>query len=160
MSKRHLILACLLIVSMAACNAASYKPKPLVYYGDTLEWNWDWKRTQCGTLDITANIIEVSGIACSRVTPGYIWMQSDEVEKYIIATDEVGEKRACKLKMSKTIGWDWEDMSGGSEYKLYLNLPDPKPNLHNDPRYSIRLANENCWDETTGYNYLTTVTVE
>jgi hypothetical protein len=46
------------------------------------------------------------------------------------------------------------------EYKLYLNLPDPKPNLHNDPRYSIRLANENCWDETTGYNYLTTVTVE
>ncbi len=48
-------------------------------------------------------------------------MQSDEVEKYIIATDEVGEKRACKLKMSKTIGWDWEDMSGGIyEGKNYL----------------------------------------
>lgn len=45
-------------------------------------------------------------------------------------------------------------------YKLYLNLPDPMPNLHNDPRYSIRLANENCWEEETGYNYLTTVTVE
>ena len=45
-------------------------------------------------------------------------------------------------------------------YKLYLNLPDPKPNLANDPRYSIRLANKDCWDETTGYNYLTTVTVE
>lgn len=45
-------------------------------------------------------------------------------------------------------------------YKLYLNLPDPKPNLRNNPRYSIRLANENCWDETTGYNYLTTITVE
>ena len=46
------------------------------------------------------------------------------------------------------------------EYKLYLNLPDPKPTLHNNPRFSIRLANKNCWDETTGYNYLTTVTVE
>lgn len=46
------------------------------------------------------------------------------------------------------------------EYKLYLNLPDPKPSLHNDPRYSIRLANENCWDGKTGYNYLTTVKVE
>ena len=46
------------------------------------------------------------------------------------------------------------------EYKVYLNMPDPKPNLHNDPRYSIRLANENCWEEETGYNYLTTVTVE
>lgn len=46
------------------------------------------------------------------------------------------------------------------EYKLYLNLPDPKETLRNDPRYSIRLANENCWDEKTGYNYLTTITVE
>lgn len=46
------------------------------------------------------------------------------------------------------------------EYKVYLNLPDPYESLHNDPRYSIRLANENVWDEATGYNYLTTVTVE
>lgn len=46
------------------------------------------------------------------------------------------------------------------EYKLYLNLPDPMPNLHNNPRYSIRLANTNCWEEQTGYNYLTTITVE
>lgn len=46
------------------------------------------------------------------------------------------------------------------EYKLYLNLPDPCESLHKDPRYSIRLANENVWDEKTGYNYLTTVTVE
>ena len=45
-------------------------------------------------------------------------------------------------------------------YKLYLNMPDPKQNLHNDPRYSIRLANVDCWDEKTGYNYLTTITVE
>ena len=45
-------------------------------------------------------------------------------------------------------------------YKLYLNLPDPKPTLRNNPRFSIRLANENMWDDATGYNYLTTVTVE
>lgn len=45
-------------------------------------------------------------------------------------------------------------------YRLYLNMPDPKPALHNDPRYSIRLANKDCWEETTGYNYLTTITVE
>ena len=99
----------LLAVGCLSCNGA---PK-LVYNGDTLEWNTDWVKRQCGTLDITENIIEVSGIACSRVTPGYIWMQSDETEKYIIATDEKGAKRACKLKMSKSIGWDWEDMSGG-----------------------------------------------
>ncbi len=52
-----------------------------------------------------------------------------------------------------------KDMTPG-QYKWYLNLPDPYESLHNDPRYSIRLANENVWDEKTGYNYLTTVTVE
>ena len=35
---------------------------------------------------------------------------------------------------------------------LYLNLPDPKATLHDNPRFSIRLANDKVWDETTGYN--------
>lgn len=103
------VFTLLAVGGLCSCHAAP----ALVYNGDTLEWNYSWKKTQCGTLDINENIIEVSGIACSRVTPGYIWMQSDETAKYIIATDEKGEKRACKLKMSKSIGWDWEDMSGG-----------------------------------------------
>ena len=106
---KKVILFAVLLIGTVACNGA---PK-LVYNGDTLEWNTDWQKRQCGTLDINENIIEVSGIACSRVTPGYIWMESDEREDCIIATDEKGAKRACKLKMSKTIGWDWEDMSGG-----------------------------------------------
>lgn len=46
------------------------------------------------------------------------------------------------------------------QYKVYLNLPDPYESLHNDPRYSIRLANADVWDPATGYNYLTTITVE
>lgn len=46
------------------------------------------------------------------------------------------------------------------EYKVYLNLPDPYESLHDDPRFSIRLANMDCWDKATGYNYLTTVTIE
>lgn len=52
------------------------------------------------------------------------------------------------------------DASMKGEYKLYLNLPDPYESLHNDPRFSIRLANENVWEETTGYNLLTTITVQ
>jgi len=46
------------------------------------------------------------------------------------------------------------------QYKLYLNLPDPYPSIHDDPRYSIRLANENVWEEETGYNYIATINVE
>lgn len=46
------------------------------------------------------------------------------------------------------------------EYKLYLNLPDGYASLANDPKYSIRLANNDVWDEKTGYNFLTNVTVQ
>jgi len=46
------------------------------------------------------------------------------------------------------------------QYDICMALPDPKPNLADDPRYAIRLANVDCWDETKGYNRLTTVTVQ
>jgi hypothetical protein len=39
-------------------------------------------------------------------------------------------------------------------YDLFLNLPDPMISLKNNPRYSIRLANENTWEASTGYNRL------
>lgn len=40
------------------------------------------------------------------------------------------------------------------EYQLLLNLPDPISKLYNRPEYSIRLANQNVWEESTGYNSL------
>ena len=42
---------------------------------------------------------------------------------------------------------------------IYLNLPDPKPTLHDNPLFSIRLANDNVWDEKTGYNKLVEIEV-
>lgn len=128
------VLALLAIGGLSSCEAAPQ----LVYNGDTLAWNTDWKRTQCGTLDIAKNIIEVSGIACSRVTPGYIWMQSDERSNYIIATDEKGAERACKVKFLKSIRWDWEDLSGGVyEGKNYLFIGAFGDNEETDGNYSV-----------------------
>lgn len=46
------------------------------------------------------------------------------------------------------------------EYTLWLNLPDPQKSLHDNPFYSIRLANEDVWDEETGYNKITTINVQ
>lgn len=37
---------------------------------------------------------------------------------------------------------------------LYLNLPDPCETLHDNPLFSIRLANEGVWNEETGFNKL------
>ena len=51
-----------------------------------------------------------------------------------------------------------EAMAG--DYKVYLNMPDPYPTIHDNPLFSIRLANEDMWEETTGYNYLTDLTLE
>ena len=93
---RKILFAGMLMVCVAACNAAP----ALVYFGDTLEWNKDWIKRQCGSVHYGVDIYEVSGIACSRVTPGYIWMQSDNEDKigeredndHVIATDEAGEK--------------------------------------------------------------------
>ena len=46
-----------------------------------------------------------------------------------------------------------ENISG--KMTLHLNLPDPCDNLCTNPLFSIRLANEDVWDENTGYNMLT-----
>lgn len=39
-------------------------------------------------------------------------------------------------------------------YDVFLYLPDPEPVLKARPEYAIRLANQNVWEEATGYNLL------
>jgi len=39
-------------------------------------------------------------------------------------------------------------------YEVLLNFSDPTPTLHNRPEYSIRLANLNVWEDSTGFNSL------
>jgi hypothetical protein len=46
------------------------------------------------------------------------------------------------------------DSAPSGDYDLFLNLPDPMLTVKRDPRYAIRLANEDTWEETTGYNRL------
>ena len=45
------------------------------------------------------------------------------------------------------------------ECTMYLNLPDPKSTLHDNPKFSIRLANADIWNESKGYNKLFDFTV-
>lgn len=40
------------------------------------------------------------------------------------------------------------------EYQVLLNLPDPTSTLYKRPEYSIRFANQNVWETSTGYNSL------
>jgi len=45
------------------------------------------------------------------------------------------------------------DMPSG-QYEIFLHLADPAPALHDRPEYAIRLANQNVWEDSTGYNSL------
>ena len=108
MKKVLFILAALCLVPLSL-----FALHPLIYFGDTLAWNNDWVKRQCGTLITASTLPEISGIACSRVTPGYIWMQSDDYRN-VIAADEKGDERYLKISFTGLPSrWDWEDMCGG-----------------------------------------------
>ena len=90
---------------------------PLTYNGEILPINTEFTRTLNGVISKEIGIPEVSGIACSRVTPGYIWMHSDETDyntnPFIVATDETGSVLGAKVSFDHVYRWDWEDMCGG-----------------------------------------------
>lgn len=52
-----------------------------------------------------------------------------------------------------------EEMKG-KVFDVCLNFPDPQETLSEDPKFSIRLANEDVWDFATGYNKIFTITVK
>ena len=60
------------------------------------------------------------------------------------------------VTLSKTIELP-ENAEG--EYTIFLNLPDGRASLRNDARFSIRLANDDIWDEQTGYNKIVQITL-
>ena len=108
----------LLLALMALMTGTVYGAAPdLTYNGEVLPWNKEWQRAMSGSVSESLGLPEVSGIACSRVTPGYIWMESDDYT-YVVATDETGSHKFMQINFPnlKSLGvrrYDWEDMCGG-----------------------------------------------
>ena len=85
------------------------------YNGTTLLENDKFTRTECGTA--YKNVLkEVSGLACSRQTPGYLWAHGDEntgEDKKIVAIKPDGSL-VMTLNISGDPGRDdWEDIATG-----------------------------------------------
>lgn len=74
-----------------------------------LEYDETWKRTRVGTA-AAADLAEVSGLTCSRVTPGYLWAQGDDSNKVRALTPE--GKYVSTIKLANSYR-DWEDICGG-----------------------------------------------
>ncbi|MFD1629773.1 DUF4832 domain-containing protein [Pseudopedobacter beijingensis] len=76
---------------------------------------------------------------------------TQEITTLVIDTDiRKWYTGAVKLESAVTIP---SDLAKG-EYELLLNLPDAYESIASRPEFSIRLANNNVWEETTGYNKL------
>lgn len=85
--------------------------------------------------------------------------KTDETEKYVVKPDSDPRYWFAGGEYTIKINYLLPTEMGGKEYDLYLHLPDPKPTLYGRPEFSIRLANENMWDENTGYNKIHSITV-
>ena len=75
-----------------------------------LEYDSTWVRTRVGTAN-ASDLAEVSGLACSRVTPGYMWAQGDDSYKVRALTPE--GKYVSTIRLGKQYR-DWEDICVGN----------------------------------------------
>lgn len=109
-------------------------------------------------VELTIRNIGFAALANARDVELVLVNKNNPTEKYVYPQPVdprfwmPGETTIVKLSA------DVADIMEGT-YQVYLNLPDPYPTLHDNPRFSIRLANMNMWKDATGYNYLTDITL-
>ena len=86
------------------------------YNGTPLQENNEFTRTECGTTN-KDNMKEISGLAYSRVTPGYLWAHGDEnlnENRKLIAMNPDGTlAMTVKITTPGTTRDDWEDIATG-----------------------------------------------
>lgn len=95
---------------LVSCDMDAAVSKPIVYNGDSLVLNTDFTRKSCG--NTPKEMPEISGMSCSRVTPGYLWAQSDDNYR-VIAMSPKGVIQYDITFNNKPSRGDWEDMCSG-----------------------------------------------
>lgn len=97
---------------------------------------------------------------------GYAPIYNERFVELILKNNQSGER--FKLKPTNIEPRFWQPLASNEievncglpqnmpegSYTLYLNLPDADAAIYDNPAYSIRLANDNIWEESTGYNNL------
>ena len=110
----------LLFLVAGVMSATIARGAGINYNGTNLQENTDFTRTECGTAfkDV---LPEISGLACSRTTPGYLWAHGDEntgSKKRIIAINPNAQSKNDEPVMTVNISGDpgrddWEDIATG-----------------------------------------------
>lgn len=110
----------LLFLVAGVMSATIARGAGINYNGTSLQENTEFTRTQCGTQQKSV-MKEISGLACSRTTPGYLWAHGDEntgSNKKIIAINPNAQSKNDELVMTVNISGDpgrddWEDIATG-----------------------------------------------
>lgn len=120
---------------------ASWAADGINYDGNKLTLNTDFTRTECGTMNKSV-MKEVSGLACSRQTPGYLWAHSDENlgdNRKIVAVSPSGTlAMTVKISSSGSDRDDWEDIATGvyaGKNYLFLGAIGDNDLQYNDAYY-------------------------
>ena len=103
------------LIVLSVLATCSWAADGINYDGSKVTLNTDFTRDTCGTQQKSV-LKEVSGMACSRTTPGYIWEHGDEntgSNKKIVAIQPSGTL-AMTVTFSGDPGRDdWEDIATG-----------------------------------------------
>lgn len=127
-----------------------------------LDGEFDKKVKEKENYKMTVNLMNVGYAAPynERKAELIIASETDANLKHIVKLDEDPRHWFTDIKVELSLDVKLPDTFKSGRYSVYLNLPDPKENLASNSNFSIRLANENTWEEGTGYNKLYTFEVE
>lgn len=108
-----------------------------------------------GTLEVNIDMRNVGFAAPFNERTAYIVLKNlsdNEVYSIALQSDPRTWLGSEDFTISETLNLP-ENMTEGT-YKMYLHLPDASSSIASRPEYAIRLANQNVWESTTGYNSL------
>ncbi len=93
------------------------------------------------------------------VNPRPIFLVLDGPTTLTFPLEDVDPRRWLPGEHTIRVRLDFPKSIPSGTYTLALWLPDPYETLRDDPRYSIRFANENVWDEEHGWNVIGSVQI-
>ena len=109
-----------------------------------------------GELDLEVDVKNYGFAAPFNARPVYVVLTNASGVRQVVKLPSVDVRRfapattttiATKLRIPANLA--------AGTYKLSLWMPDEATALQRDPRYSLRMANDNAWNATTGENLMT-----
>jgi hypothetical protein len=105
-------------------------------------------------LSFTLNIENVGYASPYNARPVQLIMRNQSTKEEFVYTIDTDIRKWYSGLSSITVKIITQNNMPSGNYDLLLNLPDAYSSLSSNPAYSIRFANANTWESTTGYNAL------